>query len=53
MIDLDESAIGAGHITVQYDACMIQTAENNFAAIASSDVPPSIQTTLSWMEVVR
>jgi hypothetical protein len=53
VINLDESAIGAGHITVQYDACMIQTAENNFAAIASSNVPPSIQTTFSWMEVVR
>lgn len=53
VIDLDESAIGAGHITVQYDACMIRTAENNFAELANSDVPPSIQATLSWMEVVR
>jgi hypothetical protein len=53
IIDLDASAIGAGHITVQYDACMIRAAENNFASIASSGVAPSIQTTLSWMEVVR
>ena len=53
VIDLDESAIGAGHITVQYDACMIRTAEENFAEIASNNLPPTIQSTLSWMEVVR
>lgn len=53
VINLDASAIGAGHITVQYDSCMIRTAENNFASLASSNVAPSIQTTLSWMEVVR
>jgi hypothetical protein len=53
IIDLDESAIGAGHITVQYDACMIQAAENKFSSLANTNAVPSIQTTFSWMEVVR
>ncbi|CAN5826633.1 hypothetical protein BH23GEM6_BH23GEM6_21870 [soil metagenome] len=53
VIDLDESAIGAGHVTVQYDACMIRNAENAYAKLSNSDIPPTIQATLSWMEVVR
>lgn len=53
IINLDESAIGAGHITVQYNACMIKTAEQAFADIAINDQPPTVGATLAWMEVVR
>jgi hypothetical protein len=53
VIDLDDSAIGAGHITVQYNACAIRQAEMAFANVASNNLPPAIQATLSWSEVVR
>jgi hypothetical protein len=53
VINLDESAIGAGHITVQYNACMIQAAETAFSNIAISDQPPTLQPMVAWSEVVR
>jgi hypothetical protein len=53
IINLDESAIGAGHITVQYNACAIRQAEAAFANASISDQPPAIQATLSWSERIR
>ncbi len=53
VIDLDESALGAGHITVQYNACAIRQAETAFANVASNNLPPAIQATLAWAEVIR
>ena len=53
IINLDDSAVGSGHITVQYNRCNVLAAEQAFGALAQNNQVPSIQPTLSWMEVVR
>lgn len=48
----DESAIGSGHITVQFDKCDINSALESFSR-ASVPLAPRTSTTFSWFEVVR
>lgn len=52
-IDLDDSAIGNGNITVQYDRCKINQAMQGFSQVTSNR-PPSVTTrTFAWFELVR
>lgn len=48
----DESAIGSGHITVQFDKCDINQAIQAFGR-ASVPQTPRTSTTFSWFEMVR
>lgn len=52
-IEMDASAIGAGHITVQYDKCLVDAAQNAFGSIAQSITPNLDGPTFAWFEVVR
>lgn len=53
VINLDASAVGSGHITVQFDKCAIVAAEQAFANQAVA-LPPRLNSTVfAWSEVVR
>jgi hypothetical protein len=47
----DESAIANGHVTVQFNQCIINQAVNAFANQASPYTTSS--TTFAWAEMVR
>ncbi len=51
-IDLDTSAISSGHITVQFDQCAVNVAQDAFDATAV-EATPIVLPTFAWFEVVR
>ena len=53
VINLDASAVGSGHITVQFDKCEINAAQEAFANQARDHLPQLSSTSFSWFEVVR
>ena len=53
LINLDESAIGAGHITVQYDKCAIDSAQSGFGQASVPPLPVLSRTAFAWVDVVR
>lgn len=52
-IVLDASAIGNGAITVQYEKCRINEAEEAFARVAMGTLPATVLNDVAWVEVVR
>ena len=52
-IELDASAIGAGHVTVQYDKCLIDGALSAFGEVTGPQTPVFSGTTFGWSEVVQ
>jgi hypothetical protein len=52
-IEMDAAAIGAGHVTVQYDKCKVDAAQAGFGSIAQSTTPNLDGPTFAWFEVVR
>jgi hypothetical protein len=52
-IDLDDSAIGAGHVTVKFNQCEIARAQEAWGAVAGQQPPTIVGTTFGWYEVVR
>jgi hypothetical protein len=52
-IDLDDSAIGAGHVTVRYNRCEIARAQQAWGQVAGQQPPTIIGQTFGWYEVVR
>jgi hypothetical protein len=53
VLDLDESAVANGNITVQYDKCDVDAALQAFGDVASVQPPVFVGTTFAWFEVVR
>ena len=53
VINLDASAVGSGHITVQFDKCEIIKAQDAFKKQSVSPVPTLESTAFAWSEVVR
>jgi hypothetical protein len=53
VIDLDESAIGQGHVTVRYDSCAVGLAERAFADAMAEGGLARTERPLGWFEVVR
>jgi hypothetical protein len=51
-IELDDSAVGNGNITVQYDRCKINQAVEGMSRVASNQ-PPLTSRTFAWFELVR
>ena len=52
-IELDESALGAGHVTVKYDKCMVDAAQQAWGQVSGQQPPTIIGQTFGWYEVVR
>lgn len=52
-IVLDASAIANGHITVQYDRCRINDAQEGFRQLALRTLPPTVLDGLTWQEIAR
>jgi hypothetical protein len=53
LINLDNSAIANGHITVQFNKCDIMAAQEKFRNQSTSPVPTLSRTAFAWSEVVR
>lgn len=53
IINLDQSALGSGHITVQFDKCEIVEAQAKFASQSTPPTPSLSRTAFAWSEVVR
>jgi hypothetical protein len=51
-IDLDQSAIGSGNVTVQYQRCEIIKAMQAFQQVAAAQ-PPTTSQSFAWFEMVR
>jgi hypothetical protein len=49
----DESAIANGNITVQYDKCAIDAAQQAFGRASGPPTPRLMGRTFAWLEVVR
>jgi hypothetical protein len=49
----DESAIANGNITVQYDKCAIDAAQQAFGRASGPQTPRLMGRTFAWLEVVR
>lgn len=49
----DESAIANGNITVQYDKCAIDAAQQAFSRASTPQSPRLVGRTYGWLEVVR
>lgn len=52
-IELDESALGAGHVTVKYDKCMVNAAQRAWGEVSDQQPPTIVGQTFGWYEVVR
>lgn len=52
-IDLDDSAIGAGHVTVKFNQCEIARAQEAWGNVAGQQPPTIVGSTFGWYEVVR
>jgi hypothetical protein len=50
---IEENALGNGNVTVAYDRCKIQAAQDAFGQITQEDLTPTVQATLGWLEVAR
>ena len=53
IINLDQSALGSGHITVQFDKCAIVQAQAKFASQSTPPTPSLNKAAFAWSEVVR
>lgn len=53
IINLDQSALGSGHITVQFNKCDILAAQEKFLQNAVAPTPTLSRTAFAWSEVVR
>lgn len=53
IINLDQSALGSGHITVQFNKCEIIAAQQKFQQQSISPQPALRKTAFAWSEVVR
>lgn len=52
-IDLNTEAEIDGHVTVQYDRCQIDAAEDGFGQLAQPFLTPTVAGTFAWMEMTR
>lgn len=53
LINLDQSALGSGHITVQFNKCEIIAAQQKFQQQSIPPDPALKKTAFAWSEVVR
>jgi hypothetical protein len=53
IINLDNSAVGSGHITVQFNKCEILEAQQKFQENSVPKIPTLSRTAFAWSEVVR
>jgi hypothetical protein len=52
-IDLNTEAEIDGHVTVQYDKCQIDSAENGFGQLTQPFLTPTVAGTFAWLEMTR
>jgi hypothetical protein len=53
LINLDNSALASGHITVQFNKCEILEAQQKFGNQTASVTPTLLRSAFAWSEVVR
>jgi hypothetical protein len=53
VINLDDSAIGNGNITVKYNKCNINSAMAGLSQVATEQPPSRTTRTFAWFELIR